>query len=134
MAIYGIGAYYNGEEDVSEDFVSEGLACVGWDFETAPTLHVLLRQIKNGDIVYIKSTPIGQGLRIKAVGIVVNNNLAENDDLGTCVTVRWLWAGNENLGDINDKYNVRNNTLYEELNRDVQSRVIDLLLSRITSQ
>ncbi|MCK9398526.1 MAG: hypothetical protein M0Q51_00845 [Bacteroidales bacterium] len=129
MAIYGIGAYYEGSTDVSGDFIDNELACVGWSKTDAPSLHEILRYLKVGDIIYIKSAPIGQDLRVKAVGIIIDNELVFNDELGTGVRVKWLWTGNEVLGDFHDKYNVRNNTLYEEFNKSIQSKILSLIIN-----
>jgi len=129
MAIFGIGATY--DRDVSNEFIDTGVACVGWDVTDAPALHEILRFLKLGDIIYIKSAPIGQGIRIKGIGIVQDNTLRQVPKLGTGVGVNWIWTGHENIGTIDDKYNVRNNTLYEEFNRDVQVKVLELLFSRI---
>lgn len=126
MAIFGIGATYD-NEDVSQDFINNNVACVGWSIDDAPALHEILRCLKVGDIVYIKTAPIGQGIRVKAVGIVTDNTLQQIEDLGTGVSVRWIWNGYENIGVIDDKYNVRNNTLYEEFNKEVQTFVLNLI-------
>lgn len=134
MAIYGIGAYYDGETDVSGDFIEQRVACVGWTQDEAPTLHNILRCVKIGDIMYIKSAPIGQGLYIKAVGIVTDNTVRyEEDGLGARVSMNWIWTGMDHFGVVDDKYNVRNITLYEEFSREVQSRVLELLFSRIAN-
>jgi len=131
MAIFGIGATY-GNNDVSTEFIDNGVACVGWDQEEASALYEILRFLKLGDIIYIKSAPIGQGIRIKAIGIVKDNTLKQVQNLGTGVSMNWIWTGHENIGTIEDKYNVRNNTLYEEFNRDVQEKILELLFSRIS--
>jgi hypothetical protein len=133
MAIFGIGANYGGD-DVSNEFINNTVACVGWDITDAPALHEILRFLKLGDIIYIKSAPIGQGIRVKGIGIVQDNTLKPIPNLGTGVSVNWIWTGHENLGTIDDKYNVRNNTLYEEFNREVQERVLKLLFSRIIAR
>lgn len=129
MAIFGIGASY--EYDVSEDFIKNEVACIGWDQADATALYEILRFLKLGDIIYIKSAPIGKGLRVKAIGIVKDNTLQNIPNLGTGVSVKWIWTGHENVGKINDKYNVRNNTLYEEFNREVQQKILDLLFSKL---
>lgn len=131
MAIYGIGAYYEGTTDVSEDFIEKELACIGWSESDAPSLYQVLKYIKVGDIVYIKSAPIGLGLKVKGVGIVIDNKFIEDDDLGTGVKVKWLWTGNESLGEISDKYNVRNNTLYEEFNKTIQLKILSLIINKL---
>lgn len=130
MAIFGIGASYD-NIDVSQNFIENNIACVGWSIEEAPALHEILGFIKVGDIIYIKTAPIGQGIRVKAVGIVTDNSLRIIDDLGTGISVRWFWCGYENIGMIDDKYNVRNNTLYEEFNKEVQNFVLNLIFQRM---
>ena len=129
MAIFGIGATY--DRDVANEFISNQVACVGWSIDDAPALHEILKMLKNGDIIYIKSSPIGKGLRVKGVGIVTENTIQDRFDLGNGVKVKWIWSGHENLGAIKDKYNVRNNTLYEEYNKIVQTKILDLLFSKI---
>jgi len=53
-------------------------------------------------------------------------------DVGrACLGVRWIWSGEEYMGFIQDKYNVRNTTLYEEYNPGIQNRVIELLTSAL---
>ena len=128
MAIFGIGATY--DTDVSQDFINNGVACVGWDAIEASALHEMLRFIKVGDIIYIKSSPIGKGIRVKGIGIVEDNTLRTVPNLGTGISVNWLWSGHENLGTIKDKYNVRNNTLYEEFNAEVQGKILQLLFTK----
>jgi hypothetical protein len=128
MAIYGIGATYDGTNDVSNDFITGGIACVGWSAQDAPTLHEILKHIKTGDIIYIKAHPPNVGLIVKAVGVVVGNQVVSNATLGVGVQVRWQWTGERRFGILNDKYPVRNLTLYEEFNFDIQRAVIDLLI------
>src|SRR5437867_11396802 len=123
MAIYGIGASY-GENDVSSEFINMGLACIGWDEKEGQPLHTMLRHFKIGDIVYIKSHPPSVGLIIKAVGIVISDEAKTDPKLGTGMPVKWLWTGEERLGQFDDKYPVRNITLYEEFSRKVQTRVL----------
>jgi hypothetical protein len=45
--------------------------------------------------------------------------------------VNWVWTGEERLGKFDDKYPVRNITLYEEFNPRVQKKVIELFLSSV---
>jgi hypothetical protein len=125
LAIYGLGAFY--KEDVTNDFVSNELACVGWEIADAPALHNIMAHIKVGDIIYIKSRPPDLGLIIKAVGIVTDDKVISTDLGDACLRVKWVWTGNEELGKIQDKYNVRRNTLYEEHNPAVQRKAVDLL-------
>ena len=130
MAIYGIGASYS-NVDVSPKFIKKGLACVGWSEKEAQPLHAILRHFKIGDIIYIKAHPAQVGLIVKAVGIVSSDELRSDKELGIGMPVKWVWTGEKRLGQLNDKYPVRNITLYEEFSRPVQTKVIQLLLSSI---
>lgn len=132
MAIFGIGAFYS--SDVSKYFIDNSMAYVGWSKDEAPSLYEILRIIKLGDIIYIKSAPPGSGLRVKAVGIVVDNETTENKVYGTGIKVKWLWTGPEILINIDDKYNVRNNTLYEEYNKIIQTKILDLIFQNFKRQ
>jgi hypothetical protein len=130
MAVFGFGAYYDGTTDMTEDFLSNGVACVGWSRSDAPTLHRIIRHIKMGDLVYIKAHPPPQGLIIKGVGIVENDEIFRSPNLGeACLRVRWVWRGSELIGHLGDRYPVRNITLYEEFNPKIIGRVIELLTS-----
>ena len=120
MAIFRIGAMYGGDNDVSPIFIKKKLACVGWDEDTAQPLHAILKHLKVGDIVYIKSHPPSIGLIVKAVGVVTSDEIKDEKDLGTGVPARWLWTAEERLGQFDDKYPVQNIALYEEFNRKIQ--------------
>jgi len=137
MAIYGIGADWSGKSKVNE-FVRDEKACIGWWIDDAPSLYKILRQIKIGDIIYIKSSPPGR-LIIKAIGFVIDdepfsyNEKTEEHGIYNCIKVKWIWRGKEDLEKINDKYNVRNNTIYEELNPKIQTKIINMILDKIHS-
>ena len=68
---------------------------------------------------------------MKGVGIVIDNTSQQIESLGTGVSMRWVWSGYENTGKIDDKYNVRNNTLYEEFNNTVQNYVLNLIFKKM---
>lgn len=126
MAIFGIGAHY--DQDVSAQFVERSLACVGWTEAKAPPAHAMLRQLRAGDIIFIKSFTPRAGLTIKAVGVVIVGRVSEVTGLGWGVPVKWVWTGEEKVGRLSDKWPVRSVTIYEEHHPEVQTRVIDLLL------
>lgn len=127
MAIFGIGADFSGESMV-QFFLDNQIAGIGYNYEDAPAIHRLLNGIKMGDIIYIKSHPPQIGLIIKAVGIVRRPDVLPNEH-GFGIDADWVWHGPEiRLGQIDDRYNVRNNTLYEEFNPEICNRVIDLLI------
>ena len=128
MAIFGIGAYY--DTDISDECINKEVICIGWSLADAPALHQMFGSIKVGDIVFIKSHNPSHGLFIKAVGIVKDNKVIEDLSLGHCMRVKWLWDGEIRMGKISDKHNVRSNTLFEEFNPDVQTRVLDQIFNR----
>ncbi|MDG6999880.1 MAG: hypothetical protein JRN15_12275 [Nitrososphaerota archaeon] len=134
MAIFGIGAMFGRVNDVLEQFIQNEIASMDFGENEAQPLRELIKRIKTGDIIYVKSHPPNLGLIIKAVGIVTSNDvLTDHLPVGTIgVRVRWISRREYAFGQINDFYNVRNNTLYEELNNDVQSMVIELLTERLT--
>jgi hypothetical protein len=127
MAIFGIGAHLN-VGDVTAQFVTGGVACVGWTEQQAPPAHAMLRQLRIGDIIFVKANTPQGGLTIKAVGIITKAKIRKMSTLGSCVSVRWVWTGKEHIGKLNDKWPVRSVTLYEEHHPKVQAKVISLLL------
>jgi hypothetical protein len=134
MAIYAIGAVYDGE-DVSSDFISAGVACIGWDEADAPYAHQLFRRITVGDLITIKSYAPQHGLYLKAVGIVTKPNYLSrrHTTLGESIAVDWVWCPDQPhyVGLMRDKADyMRRGTLYEELNPRLQKLITDLLLGR----
>ncbi len=134
MAIFGVGAFFDGTTDVSEEFLRQGIACVGWPEKEAPALHNLLQRIQCGDILYIKSHPPGgRKLLVKGIGVVMDGTV-KRYELGHGRRVRWIWHDSATFNEKKEKerYNVRNNTLYEEMGPLVQKFVLDLLFTRIS--
>jgi hypothetical protein len=131
MAVYGIGATY-GTADQSENFVRNGVACVGWLPDDAPAAHAQMSSIKAGDVIFIKSYAPTAGLHIKAVGIVTDATFRKiTDALGYGVSVRWVSMPNGRiaLGPVQDHSDyMRRGSLYEEFNPTVIRRVLDVLV------
>jgi hypothetical protein len=129
MALFGVGSSYDGRE-LLDEFLALGAACVGWTEAAAPPLHGLLRALKAGDLVYVKSFDSGTGLTLKAVGVVRRGEVRDYGRTGKGVPVRWAWQGEHRLGKPDDKWPVRSAALYEEFHPAVHAAVIDLVLSR----
>lgn len=126
--VFGIGAFWENRDDMVPEFLRQHCACIGWSREDAPTLYDILEQVRIGSIVYLKSYNPQSGLRIKAVGIVTGTHMTtslSNESLA----VSWLWTGEDLVGMVDDKYPVRTCTIYEEPSREIQERVVSLLLS-----
>lgn len=137
MAIYGIGAMYGGTEDMTEVFLKKNGAYLGWSAVEAPFAHAMLRRITIGDLIFIKSYPPTVGLQIKAAGVVTD--AAENlpdVDIGTRIGVEWLWKAEPLtkplvISRMDDKADfMRRGSLYEELNPQLQRRIVSLILGR----
>ncbi|MEI0494596.1 hypothetical protein R4J09_04130 [Brachyspira intermedia] len=132
MSIYGIGARF-GDNDVTEYFVDNEEAGIGWNKDAAPDLHQFIQSLKVGDIVYIKSHSPSAGLIIKAIGIIKNNDVIEDCDIDMRIgrKVHWICTDiNEHLK-VNSKLNVRNNSLYEEFHPIVQDFVLNKIFSSL---
>jgi hypothetical protein len=132
MAVYGIGAMYEGTEDQTNKFLELGIACVGWSDADAPAAHAQMRSVKAGDVFFIKSYAPTAGLHIKAVGIVTDPNFRKiTDALGWGVSVRWytIPGGRIVIGPVADHSDyLRRGTLYEEFNLKVIRKVLDVLV------
>ncbi len=132
MAVYGIGAMYDGSVDQTEIFIQLGVACIGWTEREAPAIYAQMRSVKAGDIFFIKSFAPTAGLHIKAVGIVTDPTFRPiTDALGWGVSVRWLPplpGGRIVVGALQDHSDyLRRGTLYEEFNPAVIREIIDVL-------
>lgn len=126
MAIYGIGAYYDG--DVSDEFIDNNIIGTGWTVTDAPELHIYFRILKVGDIVYIKAAAFGSpDIIVKGIGIVTDNIILTTanhylTEIGR--NVRWLNTEKFFIPRPAEKNNVRANTVYEEFHPVVQQEII----------
>lgn len=133
---YAFGSNYSGSEEKMSDFVSNEVACIGWNPTEAQPLHQLMSSINPGDIIFLKSYPPQAGLYIKAIGIAYDTETTFNiPNLGFGKKVKWLWsAENESeyikMGHLRDKYdNMRNGSIYIECSSIVQKVIIDKIVS-----
>jgi len=140
MSVFAIGAYYDGV-DVTSDFISKKCACIGYDKTDASSLYEMLRRIKIGDIIYIKSYTFNTNtVNIKAIGFVTGRNISNfsfpnsQESMGYGREVKWkkVFIDNDEwvrigLPQEDIKNNVYNNTLYEEYSETVISRILELL-------
>ena len=137
MAVYGIGAMYGGTVDLTDDFINNGVACVGWSPTEAPALHAQMRCVKAGDVFFIKSYAPNVGLQIKAVGIVTDADFRQTTpSLGWGINVRWVLMpeGRIAIGPVADHADhMRRGALYEEFNPTIIKRVLDVLVPSPTA-
>lgn len=134
MAIFGAGSYW--DSDKTSDFVANNVVVIGWNYKDAPGLHQLLRLLKVGDIVYLKSSPPGKKqLIIKAVGIILDDKILEERDLILTTggslgrNVGYIWQGNENIPLEDDKEPLKGFTIYEEHHLGIQTKILELIFS-----
>jgi hypothetical protein len=126
MAIFGIGAYYDGD-DVSEEFIDNELIGTGWTITDAPELHNYFTTLKVGDIIYIKAAFGGADITVKGIGVITNNTiLTATHHYLTQIgrNVRWLNTEKFVISRPSEKNNVRSNTVYEEFHPLVQQEII----------
>ncbi len=137
MAIYGIGAKYERSIDKMHDFLTNDCACIGWKESEAPAIYKILKSMKIGDIIYIKSMDISKKkLNVKAIGLVFDDEISKYS-FGNGVKVKWVKVSNQtpllkfDLTSEMYKNNVFNNTLYEEFNPTVQLKILNELFPSI---
>lgn len=128
MAIYGIGANYDGH-DVSQIFIRDGIVATGWDDVSAPDLHEYFAEINLGDIVYIKSCSWSSGITVKAIGIIQDDQVlttaSGHPQIEIGRNVKWIYTTPFVLAKpLNQKNNVRANTIYREFHTDVIAAIM----------
>ena len=129
MAIYGIGAYYDGD-DVSQEFIDNNLIGTGWTIADAPELHEYFTTLKVGDIIYIKAAFGGSDITVKGIGVITDNIIltaAHHYLTQIGRNMRWLNTDKFIIPRPAEKNNVRSNTVYEEFHPLVQQEIISRL-------
>jgi hypothetical protein len=137
MGVYGVGAFY--DQDVTKDFLNASCFRIGYEKNDATTLYEMLRRVKLGDIVYIKSTTsrAKNNLYIKAIGFVVgrkveNYQFANGNSMGYGREVKWVKDYSDDvriipLHDEDRVNNVYSNTMYEEYSKSIILQIIEWL-------
>ena len=123
-AMWGFGFYFGKNRNSKRNFISENYVTVNYSEEDAPEFIEMMKEIKVGDIVYLKSWGIRNNkLHICAVGIVTSEMNTENNR----ISVNWL------LDDINveifpnKRYRQRVASIYKEYNNDIKKLIFNLL-------
>jgi hypothetical protein len=127
MAIYAVGAYYDG--DVSKDFIANNIAGPGWNISDAPELHQFVRSLKVGDLIYIKScSPTSPDIIVKAIGVITNDQVVTDSNVVSAGrNVKWVVRESFRIPKPTEKNNVRLNTMYEEFHPAVQEKILEKL-------
>lgn len=130
MAIYGVGTYYDGKY-MGWDFVDNGVVCIGYDPADAPPNHQLMKNMKIGDLVFLKGYSPQYGLYIYAVGIVSDEHYRMvNENLGWGRSVKYPWQGHAEdcivIGKSGDRFDyARRGSIYEEISPTICKVVVD---------
>lgn len=134
MAIFGVGASFGGD-DVSPLFIKMGVVGTGWSSNDAPELQEYFKQLKVGDIVYIKSTYAQRPIRVKAIGLITDNILRNDGDTNELLSIGrnacWIVSEPFDIPRPNEKNNVRSNTIYEEFHPMVQGEIIKKISEKV---
>ena len=131
MAIYGVGANY-GSIDVSSVFIYDQIIATGWDDYEAPDLHEYFKSIEIGDIVYLKSCSYSSNIKVKGIGIVVDdvvlNATSGHNLIEIGRNVKWIYeTWFTIIRPSEQKNNVRANTLYREFHPDVIAQIMNIV-------
>jgi len=131
MAIYGIGAKYNGT-DISNEFIKHGIVATGWDDYEAPDIHEYFKALNAGDIVYLKACSYSSNITIKGMGIVRNENILDSTHISELVEIgrNVTWIDKEWMivnRPAQQKNNVRGNTIYREFHRDLVNTITKIV-------
>jgi hypothetical protein len=126
MAIFGIGAYFN--KDVSAEFIRHSIIGISWNIKTASDIHEYIKSLKVGDIIYIKSDPVGAVFSVKAIGIISDSEILDTHSFGCLVQtgrhVKWVSTQEFNIKCNEGKNDVKANTIYEEFSPEIQKRIL----------
>jgi len=127
---YGIGCTY--DEDVSEEFFQGNMICISSRTSGRLYFKGMFDNVKSKDIVFLKSVKRGKDrfLRIKAIGIVDNNDQEFESDYGHSKKVEWLHYIPDGIVDIpliKDGGVQRNTRIYREYNPEIIAQIDGLV-------
>ncbi len=148
LRVWGIGANW-GNKSMVKEFLEKGYAGIGWYEDDAPSLYAMMREIKSGDIIYIKSfVRKNCTLHIKAIGRVMTTKFLNSDyfigkDRHISIQVEWfndvelddvVYEFNENIDKNNKKIDFRNNVYNNTLYREYSDKIISYINSLISDK
>ena len=140
MAVYGIGCTYD-DIDVSDNFITNGIVCIGWEEKEMGYFQGLFREIQNGDIIVLKSFDIRKRkLIIKAIGIVEDNEIKPHEIRGIKgfrIDVDWIIPYKTEIVEIQlngDGCTQRGTTIYKESNTKYIKEILSLINSSIKKE
>lgn len=118
-------------EDHADDFCKYGVAVLGYTKEQKPDYYALMKNMKVGDLIYIKTRFMAdKPLKVKAIGIITNAEILPKDALPgkEGVDVRWLKNFVTDPIEIESKPSSNSvRTIFEEKNDEVIREIISYL-------
>lgn len=139
MAVWGIGAYFGESNggDVSEEFIAKNIAVIGYTKTEHPEYYDLIEAIKEGDLIYIKSTRQNSNnspIYLKAIGIVENADIEEkslnNGTTASGIDVHWIQSFSEEPIKLQASPSpMRSVAIFEERNKNTIKEIISHLLN-----
>lgn len=124
ISIWGFGFYFGKNHCSKEEFIDNNYVTVKYTEEEAPEFIAMMKEIKIGDIVYLKSWGIGNNiLHIHAIGRVTNEINTDNNR----IRVNWLVKNIYEPVIPNKRYRQRVASIYKEYNKDIPQNIFDLI-------
>ena len=132
MTTYGIGYKYNGRKDVSKDFLDNDIACMNHDPEKFPYFVGLFKEIKDKDIIVLKTSPMSERkLKIRAIGRVSKSKFERKGNVGYGISVDWIGYDDNGIEEINTYsdggWHQRCMAIYKEYNPEIIKQIDKLI-------
>lgn len=124
ISVWGFGFYFGKNRDSKEEFIEQNYVTINYSEDEAPEFIEMMREIKVGDIVYLKSCGIRNNtLHICAVGVVTSEMNTDNHR----ISVSWLIDNINKEVAPNKKYRQRVASIYKEYNNEIKTIIFDLI-------
>ena len=143
--MFGAGSMWGDDEKI-EDFFNDSNFVLGWNYENAIDLYMLISSVKVGDILYIKSkSPRFSKITIKAIGIVTESlsytlinapKRCESVKEGGGLSIGVKWVIKTPFEIVIEEFSgkltsIRTSSFYEEFLPSVQNTIIEHLTSQL---
>jgi len=128
MPIFGVGAQMD-NEDVTGLFLVHNIVGSDWD-STRTGVHSQFRNLRIGDLVFLKRAAPGHPLTVLGIGLVSTERVHETFQQyrGTFRDVVWLWQGDPfDIDPSPGLGQMRFNTIFQEPDPVVAQMVIEAL-------
>ena len=130
MAIYGIGYKYKDRKDVSKLFLDNSVACMNHKPEDFPYFVGLFNEIKEKDIIVLKTHPRAEKrLKIRAIGRANNPKPEKKGSIGYGISVNWVKDYQNSIKEIgtfsDGGFHQRSMAIYKEYNPKIIKQIIE---------